>query len=164
MHARSTLALTVRLQLGASCPPCPPSSCSIATPDARRRDAEPWWRSAETVAAATARVKSSVVIVAGSVGWTALAICSTCSTSGVIPVCCRCEKCLPTVGEGGAGSVMCAGGCCRCSCAPDVGPGLGTVDARMRAIGGGSCTLPVVVATLGFLRSPPAVGVFSSLW
>ena len=59
----STLVLTVRLQLGASCLPCPPPTpllCSAPTQEVRKRDAEPWCRSAETVATATTRVKLSV--------------------------------------------------------------------------------------------------------
>ena len=97
-------------QLDASCPACPPpapSSCSAPTPEVRNRDSEPWCRSAETVALATVRAKSSVVSVGGRAGWTILAICPTRSTRGMTLVCCRWATCLLTVGKGGAGRDKC---------------------------------------------------------
>ena len=72
---------------------------------------------------------------------------------------CRCAMWLLTVGEGSAGDMMCAGGCCRCCGAPEVDAGLVAVDTCVDVVGAGSRTLPVVVATLGLFRSTPTDGV-----
>lgn len=68
MQPNKTLALVVRLHDGASCPPCPPAP-SPSAPDIRALAGERanscWCLNALTVATATARVKSSLVMFSG---------------------------------------------------------------------------------------------------